>query len=238
MLQLLSFEISDRCNLASAHSRCPCHLGLARYSHLDTSHLLDDATIIETARRFYREFGFRGMIAWHYYNEPLLQAERMFGLIARIRCAVPESRFLLWTNGTLLPADCSAFAAFAEIHVTDYGGANPPRNLDALRATCPRVIVERGNLDGRLAGLGEPADNPCKRPYTEFGVDAYGNCHLCCVDWRGLASQGNVLRDGLDACVSKWAAMAGAVCGDRMTAEAPEACRRCPRRYGAMSGFG
>jgi hypothetical protein len=238
-VQLLVFEIGEGCNLGHLHDRCPNHMGVDRYERLDCSHLLDDATIIETAKTFYGQHGFAGMVAWHYFCEPLLYAERMFGLIARIRHAVPQSRFLLWTNGTQLPSDCAAFAVFDRIQVTDYDDDESPRHLEALRRACPRVDVQWAQFDGRLTGLGEPpgSDRPCKRPYTEFVVDCFGNVHLCCQDWRGLASPGNVLRDGLDACVAKWRTLARSVVGERMTPDAPEACRRCERRYAEATAY-
>ncbi|MFA6245176.1 MAG: SPASM domain-containing protein, partial [Candidatus Hydrogenedentales bacterium] len=154
-----------------------------------------------------------------------------------IRHAIPDSRFLLWTNGTLLPRDCSPFAVFDKIHVTDYGGECGPKNLAALHRACPTVTVEPENLDCRLQGLTLESDAPCQRPYTEFVIDCYGNVHFCCVDWRGLASPGNVLRDGIDKCVANWHHAVNAVIGDKMLPHASIACRRCPQRYATPTSF-
>lgn len=238
-LQLLILEVGESCPLAHLHLKCPAHLGTDRYERLDCSHLLDDDTIVATARSFYRDRGFTGLIGWHYYCEPLLYAERMFGLMARIRRAVPLSRFLLWTNGTLIPSDPVAlaqFALFERVVISDYGDEYSPR-VGQLGRVCPSITVIPAHLDERRQELGQPSDATCQRPYTEFIVDCFGNVHLCCIDWRGLASPGNVLRDGLDSCVVKWRDTAAGIVCTPMAPNAPEACRRCPMRFAERSNF-
>lgn len=236
-VQLLIFEVGEECNLAHLHTKCPSHLGRGRYDRLDCKRPLDDQTIIDTAKRFYGEFGFSGLVGWHYYNEPCLQLERMRGLAARIKRTVPQARFLLWTNGTLLPDNAARIDWCDTIRVTDYGGAHAPHNLGCARAACGRVVVQPAHLDARMQGLGQASDRPCLRPYTEFILDCYGNVHLCCIDWRGLASPGNVLRDGLDECVNRWRQAAQRITSDPMQSDAPEACRCCPMRFGSRSNF-
>ena len=159
-------------------------------------------------------------------------------IIAAIRAAVPQSTFCLWTNGTLLPADCSAFSVFSHVHVTDYArDGHPPRNMTALHAACPRVQVHSGILDTRLEDRHRDGDAPCLRPFTEFIVDHFGNVHLCCYDWRGEATMGNVLTDKLRDIVFRFQAARQAMAGERMAGTAPAACRRCALRTGNLSRF-
>lgn len=236
-VQLLIFEVGSECNLAEHHTKCPAHLGESRYAKLDCSRPLDDAAILETAKRFYGEFGFKGLCGFHFYNEPCLHLERMAGLAARITKAVPQARFLLWTNGTLLPSDARLLSWCDRIRVSDYGGTHAPRNLGCARAACGAVTVHPAHLDARLQELGQESGRPCQRPYTEFIIDCYGSVHLCCIDWRGLASPGNVLRDGLDECVQRWRQSANRIVSDPMDPNAPEACRRCALRFKSRSNF-
>jgi len=116
--QFLIFELGHKCNLAHVHKLCPS-ASPERFANVDTSRELTDDMIVRTAVRMYQEFGFRGLIGWHYYNEPTIQRERMMSLMARIKSEVSEARFVLWTNGThILSSD--EMDAFDQIHVTDY----------------------------------------------------------------------------------------------------------------------
>ena len=233
--QILSIELGSECNLGCLHQACP-NRSPERYAHVDSEWPLEDDAIVRLVSEFYAR-GFAGLVAWHYYNEPLIQIERMFGLMDWIAEKTPKARFLLWTNGTLIPSDCRRFAAFEQCHVTHYGGDNAPRNLAALRASCPRVHVHHNGFDRRLIGLSNESDSSCLRPFTEFVIDYHGNVHLCCYDWRGLASPGNVLTQPLDEVLARWVEIRATVVGERMTRKAPEACRRCQMRTAAFSGF-
>jgi len=237
LTQLLSIELGRDCNLGHIHTACPNNLGLGRYAHLDKSRVLNDGMIVRLATRFYQR-GFHGLVAWHYYNEPLLQKDRMFRLMAQIRTIIPKARFLLWTNGTLFPTDCSDFRAFEQIHVTDYSASgHGPRNLPALLQVCRHVQVHQWPLDGRLIGLGTDSARPCLRPFTEFIVDFFGNVHPCCYDWRGLASIGNVFTSTFDTLMNRWGELRRQVCREAMTGDAPEACRRCQLRCNTITSF-
>lgn len=230
--QYLTFEIGTECNLGSLHARCP-NKHPERYTHVDTSRVLDDDTIVDIATRMYRDHGFCGLVAFHYYNEPCLQQGRMFRLMGRIREAVPEARFVLWTNGTLVPPNVKPFAEFEEIHITDYGIEDSPQMLaGALERFHTNVHVHKWDLDDRIdPPETDPADGPCLRMFTEFIIDNYGNVHLCCYDWKGLGSPGNVFRSDLAFIVNRWQAIRDCVGeGDAMSDWAPDVCQACPKR--------
>ena len=230
-IQFLVFEVGHECNLSHAHSRCPNGLGLARYGRLDVSRELDDAAIVACAGAAYQRFGFQGMIAWHYYNEPTLQWERLRELMRRIHLSASTSsrnerpwrpRFCLWTNGTR-GRENKDFLGVNLLVVTDYPGGV--------------------QLDDRLAENGSPgaeSDMPCVRPFCELVIDNFGNHHPCCADRRGEASLGNIFQlrsdgasavagveEGFAAIVRRWEAFRQNVCGGRMTPQAPPRCRRC-----------
>ena len=240
LTQYLIFEICRECNLGKVHKRCP-NLHRERYAAGKSVEAVADRQIVEIAEGMYRRHGFRGRIGWHYYNEPLVAAERMFAVMDQITGKVPEAEFVLWTNGTLLPEDCREFGRFAEIHVTDYRlKKHPVRNRRALKKANKAVEFHRWGLDDRLHSIGEEPNGfaPCQRMFTEFIVDYYGNVRLCCYDWRGLASIGNVQETPLADLVEKWQEVRRQISGEAMDPNSPAACLRCKMRCGQVSDFG
>jgi len=238
LVQLVSIEFHAACNLAAAHDACPTARA-DRYAGVVKDRTLDDDTIVDLAARLAQDYGFRGLFCWHAYNEPLVQMGRMFGLMGRISAEVPDARYLLWTNGTLLPEDCRSFSRFSNIQVSDYGGADSPRpeRLQALRAACPQVVVKPGVLDGRCEWTPTLKPLRCTKPLVELLVDVYGNVLLCCFDWRGQASPGNLFRDGLEACMARWEEMLPEIVAWPVSGRAPALCQRCPFRASRMSTF-
>lgn len=234
VLQLLNFELSTGCNLAHLHEKCP-NRHPERFAGLDTSRPLDDDTIVAIATRAYQEFGFCGFVGFVYYNEPLLQAERMFSLIQRIRGNVGLARFLLWTNATLIPQDCWRFSAFEQIHLSWYDGVDLPAVVGRLQRHCSRIHwydKRTCGLDDRIQELPPPDPTaPCTRPFFELAIDAFGNLHPCCYDWRGRTGLGNVHADNLGSLLVRWESLLGEVCGEQMAADAPDACLRCGHRW-------
>lgn len=227
--QYLILELGRTCNLGKLHPACP-NRSRERFAHINRGRTLDNHTIYAAVQRMYREFGFRGLVGWHYYGEPLIQQERMFQLMDHIRDEVPEARFVLWTNGTLLPEDCSRFRAFEQIHVTDYEVPDQPVNLAALSRAVPDAQIHRWPLDGRLTAKRQFCRRPCLRMFTEFIIDHHGNVHLCCYDWKGLASPGNIFSERLDTLVARWQRTRAAIAGRAMTREAPDICLYCSMR--------
>jgi len=215
LTQLLIFELGTGCNLRAYHRKCPSSLGLTRYELLDTSRKLDNETIIDVATRAYREHGFTGMVGWHYYNEPTLQLERMLNLMRTIKDRVPQSQFILWTNGTVkLSTDEEEL--FEEIHTSDY-----------------KDDPDGDELDDRMLRRIPLGFIPCMRPFVEFILDAFGNHHPCCFDWRGEASLGNVFEVGFDELIKRWRQLREDVCLAEMSEHAPTGCINCGhRRFG------
>lgn len=212
LTQLLTFEIGTECNRSCVHTRCP-NGSPQRYSLLDTSRELDCETVVACAEAAYRKHNFRGLIAWHYYNEPTLYPDRIAEYTQAIKARVPGARFLLWTNGTATNWICDHFDLFDRVIQTGY----PEKNPNAV-------------LDARLDYPPAAGHAPCTVPYTEFILDAYGNHHICCYDWMGKASLGNVFSDGFDALVERFDAFRNSVGLDRTAAYAPEVCKTCSFR--------
>jgi hypothetical protein len=185
----------------------------------------------------HEQYGFRGRIGFHYYGDPLCSEARLWRLTDAISAAVPAARYTLWTNGTRWPAKPENLKRFEEIRLTDYRLPEFPVDLDAWREVVPHVQVQSWPLDNRIEAISQPLHHPCRRPFTEFIVDFFGNVHLCCFDWRGLGSPGNVQTQPLANLVAKWHAIRASISGHAMTPDAPEVCLRCGMRGSGITRF-
>ena len=226
----LIFEIGKTCNLGKLHAECP-NLNPDRFSRIISDQTVPDSLVVELAAEAYQVHGFRGRIGWHYYNEPLMAEARMWRLMDAIDARVP-ARYTLWTNGTRWPKKPENLARFEEVHVTDYGITDQPVDREAWRQVVPHVQFQSWRLDDRVTVDPQDSLYPCRRMFTEFIVDYYGNVHLCCYDWRGLGSPGNVHTDSLADLAKRWQAIRESISGSMMTPDAPEVCRRCAMRCG------
>lgn len=233
--QLLSLELTTDCNLSGQHARCPIS-SPERFRHVNTLRRLDDDMICFVVEQAYRKHGFRGLVAWHYYCEPLVEQERMFALMRRICQSIPESRFLLWTNGTLLPEDLEAFKEFERIVITDYGNL-PSDRVSALVGQQSGVTVHRWSLDSRLDVDGPSRTDPCGRMFVEMPIDAYGNVHACCFDWQGRVPIGNVYAKSFDAIVERWQSVRHSISCKAMAENAPVVCLRCTHRHPGVAAI-
>jgi hypothetical protein len=152
----------------------------------------------------------------------MLHAERILRLMTEIRRLVPESRFVMWTNGTGQGVFYQSVRDMCEQwHVTQY---------------------EAGiRLDERLERRPSMGGKPCLRIFTEFVLDVFGQHHPCCYDWRGEASLGNVHdKGGFNDLVLFWSWSQKLIGGERMMAQEGgpmDACRQCGWRTSAITGF-
>lgn len=236
-VQSLNFEISRDCNLREAHAaKCPIVLP-DRYGALDTTRPITDELILHCIACAYAA-GFRGLIGWHFYNEPMVSWARIRPLMEWIRAAKPEARFLLWTNGTLLPDDLSELAGFAQIVLTDYAAREwteeDQQRIAAATPTTTWTIV-RAYLDDRAAEPRHSGPERCLKPFREMVVDYYGNAHLCCSDFRGHVALGNVWDEPFFATIAeRFTAIRDLIKIEPMPASAPEFCRNCGHRQGTL----
>lgn len=239
LLQMVSVELGVGCNMAAEHPQCPNSLGVSRYKAMSSAPLLTDAEIVALYQEF-GQLGFGGWVNFSFYNEPLLQVNRLLALIPQIRCVLPDAPFMLITNGTLLPTDVTPLRVFRGIWVTDYGDrwTPNPHRLSELKqmlgdGTWQRharpfgVFVSQGKLDRRLKGPGKDRrDRPCVLPFKDLAFDAFGGAHLCCIDWRGDVELGNA-RDGIAPLLERWESVVKTIAGERMTEDAPPTCVHC-----------
>ena len=224
--QFLVFEIAAGCNLSKEHA-AHCPSGRAdRWQRLPHGTPISDQLIYDAVRQAYRDLGFRGQVAWHYYCEPMLAWDRLKRLLPRMRGRSPKPRFCLWTNGTRFPPDLSELRIFDSLWISNY------ENLDRrpLARIVPDLHVLNGLLDDRTGGALDVGTAPCRRPFNEVIIDYYGNVHLCCMDWRGEISIGNLWRESLQTLAARFVGLRDMVMCSPMPVNAPTVCRACAFR--------
>lgn len=185
---LLSFEITNRCNLEHVHDKCP--INCRQYQHIGKT--LDKDIIVQTIRAA-QEMGFTGMVAFHYYNEPLLKKDLILSIIEEVN----DCKYLLWTNGLLLSRNIEEndfLKKFTHVCITCYDEKDVPF-FQALSDYYKNIELFDWELDDRLDiyNKNKPNRLSCKRPLFEMPIDYYGNIHLCCMDWNNSYSIGNII---------------------------------------------
>ena len=232
----LILEACKSCNLGKVHKECP-NLHPERYSHVEHNKGVNDAKFVEVAKEMHEKHGFRGRIGFHYYGDPLCSEVRLWRLMDAIDVAVPGARYTLWTNGTRWPKKPDNLVRFEEVHLTDYQLPDYPVDTAAWKEVVPRIQFHHWNLDNRITAISQTLHHPCRRMFTEFIVDFYGNVHLCCYDWKGLGSPGNVHTSSVAELVEKWQAIRVTISGNAMKPEAPKACLECGMRSAGITRF-
>lgn len=230
--QILILEIGHLCNLAKEHCLCPV---TERKTMGGESPLLQSERVA-IAQAAYRQHGFRGFVAFHFYNEPMLRAEEMFDTMRQTRDAVPAARFLLWTNGTITPDD-ERMRLFDKVVCSNYRDNAALEGYYRKYAADVQVNPANGNwqFDGRLSDWrANPAGYArCMRPLVEFIIDDWGRARLCCQDWRGEVEIGDYRRDGLDAMLLCRQSLTEDICRP-MKECSPERCVRCAAKIGPV----
>jgi radical SAM protein with 4Fe4S-binding SPASM domain len=213
----LVMELGHMCNLASEHTKCPAALRSA------PERTVSDERFVELADEAYNELGFVGHISFHHHNEPMLYWKRMLDLMDKIRIRVPQSKFLLWTNGTIANTD-PRFENFDRVVVTRY-----PKHENLIVHKSTLVVQE--TWDERLIDRVDRTTTPCFRPLLEFTIVAGGDVVICCQDWKNEIKLGNVLDDKLSDIVARKAKLLESIVRP-MTDETPERCRSCNGKLG------
>ena len=87
------FELSNMCNLSHYHKECPLSLEKNKI-------ILPSKIVLETLDVL-NKFNFNGTIAFHNYNEPLIDP-RLIKFIEYSRKSCPNSKIYFSTNGIFL----------------------------------------------------------------------------------------------------------------------------------------
>lgn len=230
--QLLTIEIGDKCNLVHEHMQCPILL------RKKGERELTDSMIVAMVKIAYEKLGFKGYVAWHYYNEPLLYKKRMFKLMAVLKETIKDAKFLLWTNGELLRKE-KGLELFDRVVISNYRNRSPEyfklffkkQDKENNLSIIDPLFDNRLNIKGR-----ENYETPCLRPYIEFIVSFYGDVHMCCQDWKNEIKIGNVFDEPFESLVKKRNKILDTISSE-MKKEAPKTCITCTGRLPFLVRF-
>lgn len=190
---MISFEINKDCNLKHIHKNCPIN-----YRKIDQSSLTLTTDKIVQSILEAKKLNFKGYIAFHNYNEPLLSKNEILNIIHR----VPTSKYLLWTNGLLLNrskmSENDFLKKFDKICITVYN----KKDKDFFQEISERyhgVKILEYELDDRKDAYTRQHKNlvNCRRPILDIPIDYYGNVHLCYADWNNTFKIGNIMSTSL-----------------------------------------
>jgi hypothetical protein len=206
-IRYLCFEVGTTCNLAGVHSRCPIN----EIPRDPQATALTPESIVEFAAYMVTQ-GFRGHIAFHFYNEPLLELDKVLETIGKIKQRMLPVKFNLWTNGKLIPRDpekASYLADFDEVVWSAYSHEDAAAARE-LRKTYSHIVIRESGLDLRREHKDLP-DNVgpgdfgiCHRQDHELIVRNDGTVIHCCADFKNTIQAGNVLRDTPADILSNW----------------------------------
>jgi len=209
----LTFEISHTCDLAASHPWCPVSHP-DRYKFGDRIYNLNDRIILDFYRWCKFTHGFRGIILWHQYNEPIHQLPRIRNLMAEMKRIDPHQPFQLTTNSR---PDVEGFDI---VHFTDYSNPNTLHDDRILNADGEGLPYS----DLRLR------QGMCHRGLQwEIPIDNHGNWCLCCADWRCEQSVGNIFTDNWEMLYARFDERSRSIrWSDEQTYNSlPRLCRAC-----------
>lgn len=211
IIRYLSFEINRECNNFLIHKgRCPISHP-ERYQFSTSSSVLEDSDILDFWR-WCRGKGFRGIILWHMYNEPVLVLDRVRSLMKVMKAEDPFQPFQLTTS---IPGEYSNFDI---VKVSDYASG-----------------LELDNRIETNEGEGKPYWDMSKSGWCargkgwEIPIDNFGNWCLCCGDWRCEESVGSILNTDWEILYKLWDEKRKRIqWNDEKTYNAlPRLCRTC-----------
>lgn len=189
ILRYLTFEINHECPLEKVHPKCPISHP-ERYKFGQREIEITDDTIYHFWL-YCKSRGFRGVVLWHWLNEPTLSLDRIRPIMARMKRTDHFQAFQITTYRNDL--DLSDFDMVKRSNY-DLGVFHDERFQTSegegkTYADLPKDL-KRG-LCGR--GLG-----------WELLIDNWGNWCLCCNDFRCEEMIGNINCEDWDTLFEKW----------------------------------
>ena len=141
-----------------------------------------------------------GRLSPHFYGEPLLD-KRLPELIKYVRCKLPNCYISMSTNGDFLKREiCEELikCGIDRFIVTNYDDEENS-TLNMLAAKFPYYIYLRsykeiGLVDraGEILKRNKSLKTPCLRPSAQLVINWSGDVVLCCQDYYGQYTFGNV----------------------------------------------
>lgn len=229
-LKYISFEITNKCNLSHVHCKCPINDSLRYNNCITTSNITElDISLFIT---FALANGFKGCFAFHYYNEPLIEKEKMLNIVNEFK---DKANFSLWTNGLLLPRESleqlEFLKLFKEVVITNYDNYD----YSTIMKHYNNIRLNVVNLDDRLEQPEEIIDIKnlkCDRATFELIIDYYGNGHICCGDYENNLKIGNIKYITFTVFLNNWYNLKNKLNNwdSENYGEIPDICKLCNTR--------
>ncbi len=195
----VSIELSNLCNYSSVHKKCPLNLEV-------TPRILP-AKIVIGVLDILHKYQFRGMIAFHTFNEPLIDP-RLFKFIEYARKSCPDAVIYFSTNGFYLDQNLAnelVECGLTSLHISAYSPKEYER-LSKITLPIPINLEKMVLLDIVPALYQSPIiDNqtPCQAPLGEIIVTRDGQISLCCRDWQRRYIFGDLNEEPLEEILRK-----------------------------------
>lgn len=205
----IALELSNVCSHAWLHERCPLHEGMAEPGVIRDPQTLP-ASIVESVLTTLGENRYAAALAFHQYNEPL-QDPRLFLFLARAKKLCPEAQIYVVTNGyNLTPTlaqeliDYGVQKILISLVGTETAQVTMRKRAEVLtqQLGVERIAYNPDHImDDRLLIYDVPKPNqeqPCRAPLGQVIIRHDGKVGLCCYDWRGRYSFGDLREQPLD----------------------------------------
>ena len=186
IVRYLAFEINRTCPNYELHrGKCPISHP-DRYKYSTSLNPITDGEIIQFWE-WSRTKGFRGIILWHMYNEPVIFLDRIKSLMRIMKKRDPFQPFQLTTGIK------GKYPDFDIVKISDYdNGAELDNRIETVVGDGkPYSEMPKHGLCGRGKGF-------------EIQIDYFGNWCLCCGDWTCEEAIGNIHNENWNVLYKKW----------------------------------
>jgi MoaA/NifB/PqqE/SkfB family radical SAM enzyme len=186
-IERVSIELSNLCNYTHLHKKCP----VSRYK---IKKILESEIFFKVIDEL-AEYDFNGEIAFHRYNEPMLD-RRFYDFLEYVNKKLPQAKIFILTNGSFLNQETlkrlEQYTIFL-ITVSSYSFKEHDR-LSRLQTSIP-YRVYYSHLDDREDIYSRKPINsrePCYATLRDITVNCYGDLSICCLDWQNRCTFGSL----------------------------------------------
>jgi len=196
--------LSNFCNLAAFHKKCPLHLQWSSPFCAIEPIMLSTQVVMHILNTL-AEWSYTKDIGFSVYNEPLLDP-RLCHFVYTTKTTMPKAQISIWTNGIFLTRE---FAE--ELHELGVTQLVISPYQDRVKLTerfhdLPYVSFTSGVLDDRLKFYTQDVQKnskSCGAPLRQIVVSCRGDIGLCCMDWKWTKTFGNLYTETLSQILEK-----------------------------------
>jgi FkbM family methyltransferase len=192
-VQRVSFEISNLCNYSNIHKLCPV-------SWYKVKKNIDPEIVYKVIDELI-DLKYDGFIAFHRYNEPLLNKELLFKYIEYTNKMLPDAKIIILTNGYYLYQEdlnrlenCKIY----RVGVSSYNRKEHER-LIRLNTIIPYGVFYAKLDDRQSIYTREPKGLtlPCYATIRDITINCHGQVSICCLDWDNKEIFGDLHKNTL-----------------------------------------